>query len=145
MSFLGKNLNPTRPDEKIFLLDTEIKQEDIRSTIMRHPRDNFVLVVSRKSKGLDFTVPTCCPKIPQKDQQDPLHRPAGNANKSHQLLATQASPSHCSVAKGAGDTSYKQIFFSAKALICRLWATFILFLNDFCLYACCSFKTDSQV
>lgn len=47
--------------------------------------------VFRKSKGVDITVSACCTEIPQKDQQDPLYRPTGNAVQPHQLFTTQTS------------------------------------------------------
>lgn len=38
-------------------------------------------------------------KIPEKDQQDPLHRPAGDAVEPHQLPAAPAGPGRSSVAR----------------------------------------------
>lgn len=64
-----------------------------------HPRNTFISVVRRKPEGLDITVPTRRQKIPQKDQQDALHRAAGDADESHQLLTTQAGPGRRSVAE----------------------------------------------
>lgn len=56
-------------------------------------------------------MPTRRPQTPQKDQQDPLHRPAGDADESPQLPATQAGPGSRPVARP--EPPHRSFFFPA--------------------------------
>lgn len=76
-------------------------------------------------------MPTRCPQIPQKDQQDPLYRPAGDADESPQLPATQASSGSRPVAERDAGTLGGRVTASVRATDC--WLPFVFIMTPFCL------------